>query len=438
MLIKFSNQLLKKYNYISNKKLLLAVSGGIDSMVLLDLMLKNQMNIAIAHCNFSLRGAEGDLEQNFVADYCQKNNILLYIQQFDTKKYAEKNKKSIQVAARELRYEWFFELKNKYKFDHIATAHHLDDSVETFFINLLRGTGIDGLLGIGENETIIRPLSDFSRVEIEKYATQNNLKWCEDSSNKSDKYERNNLRNNIIPLFKKLNPNFLHSFAITIDHLNIVKKFSDEIAHEIINKLVVVRNEDNYLNIEKLLIYKNHNFILYKWLSPYGFTAWNDIYNLLTAQSGKFVATNEYKLLKNRNELILYQKNKTFSESLFFISENQTEINTPIKLKIVLKKTHFFNINDKNTVYVDKKLLKLPLVVRKYKEGEYFCPFGMKGRKKKISKFFKDEKLSIQEKENSWILCSDNQVVWIIGQRLDDRFKITENTTSILKIEHLL
>jgi len=438
MFPKFRKKLLKKYDYISNKKLLLAVSGGIDSMVLLDLMLKNRMNISIAHCNFSLRGAESDFEQNFITDYCKKKRITLYIKYFDTKKYAEKNKKSIQVAARELRYKWFFELKNKYKFDYIATAHHLDDSLETFFINLLRGTGIDGLVGIGENENIIRPLSDFSRVEIEKYATQNNLKWCEDSSNKSDKYERNNLRNNIIPLFKKLNPSFLHSFAKTIDQLNVVKKFSDEIAHQIINELVFVRNKDNYLNIEKLLIYKNHNFILYKWLSPYGFTAWNDIYNLITAQSGKFVETNEYKLLKNRNELILYQKNKTFSENIFFISENQTEINIPIKLEITLKKTHFFNIINKNAVCVDKKMLKFPLVVRKYKEGEYFCPFGMKGQKKKISKFFKDQKLSIQEKENNWILYSDNQVVWIIGQRLDDRFKITENTTSILKIEHLL
>jgi len=438
MLIKLSNQLLKKYDYISNKKLLLAVSGGIDSMVLLDLMVKNQMNIAVAHCNFSLRGAESDFDQEFVSDYCKKNRISLYTKQFDTKKYAEANKKSIQVAARELRYSWFFELKNKYKFDYITTAHHLDDSVETFFINLLRGTGIDGLVGIGENENIIRPLSDFSKEQIKKYALENNLKWREDSSNNSDKYERNNLRHNVIPLFKKLNPNFLHSFSKTINHLQEVKDFSDKVSEDILNKLITKENECIYLKINKLLQHKNHSFILYKWLLPYGFTAWDDIYNLLTAQSGKFVETNEYKLLKNRNELILYPKNENFTESLFFISENQTEINKPIKLKTTLKKTHSFNINDKNTAYIDNKLLKFPLVIRKYKEGEYFCPFGMKGKKKKISKFFKDEKFSVLEKENAWILYSDSQVVWIIGQRLDDRFKITENTTSILKIEHLL
>jgi len=438
MLIKFSNQLLKKHDSIGNKKLLLAVSGGIDSMVLLDLMLKNHINIAVAHCNFSLREAESDLEENFVVDYCQKNNILLYIKQFDTKKHAQENKKSIQVAARELRYNWFFELKNKHNFDYICTAHHLDDSVETFFINLLRGTGIDGLLGIGETETIIRPLSDFSRAEIEKYAEENNLKWCEDSSNKSDKYQRNNIRHNVIPFFKKLNPNFLNSFAKTIDNLKDVKSFADENFEKIINELVCVKNNHNYLNIKKLLTYKNHNFILYKWLSAYGFTAWSDIYNLLKAQSGKFVETEDFKLLKNRNKLILYPKNKTFYENIFFIYKNQTEINNPIKLKANLTKTHFFNTNNKNTVYIDNDLLKFPLVIRKYTEGEYFCPFGMEGQKKKISKFFKDEKLSAIEKENTWILYSDNQVVWIIGQRLDNRFKITTNTTSILKIEHLL
>jgi len=438
MFTKFTKQLFKKYNSIAGKNLLLAVSGGIDSMVLLDLMVKNQMNIAVAHCNFFLRGAESDFDQEFVSDYCEKNHISLYIKQFDTKKYAETNKKSIQVAARELRYNWFFELKNKHNFDYICTAHHLDDSVETFFINLLRGTGIDGLVGIGENESIIRPLLDFSKTEIEKYASENNLKWREDSSNNSDKYERNNLRHNVIPILKKLNPNFSHSFSNTIEHLKEIQSFSDEFSEKVIKKLVFVGNNDNYLNVEELLNYKNYKFILYKWLSPYGFTAWNDIYNLVYSQSGKFVETDEYKLLKNRNELILYPKNKNFHENLFFISENQTEINLPIKLKITLKKTHSFNINNKKTAYVDKEKLKFPLVIRKYKEGEYFCPFGMDGQKKKISKFLKDEKLSVLEKENTWIVSSDNQVVWIIGQRLDERFKITENTTSILKIDYLL
>jgi len=438
MFTKFKENLLKKHDSIRKKKLLLAISGGVDSMVLLDLMIKNSVNIAVAHCNFSLRESESDQDQNFVIDYCKKNNILYYTQQFDTKKHAIENKKSIQVTARELRYQWFFDLKKKHDFDYIATAHHLDDSVETFFINLLRGTGIDGLVGISENESIIRPLLDFSKIEIEKYATENKLEWREDSSNSSDKYERNNIRNNIIPLFKKLNSNFLNSFSKTINHLKEIRSFSDEFSDEIIKKIVITKNNCNYLNINKLFIHKNYNFILYKWLSPYGFTDWNDIYKLIESQSGKFIETDNFRLLKNRNELILYPKNKTFSENIFFIFENQTEINNPIKLKIMLKKSVSFNINDKNKVYVDKNLLKFPLVIRKYIKGEYFCPFGMEGKKKKISKFFKDEKMSILEKEKTWILYSDNQVVWIIGQRLDDRFKITENTTSILEIEYLL
>lgn len=435
MLTKFQNELLKNHNTIQQKKLLLAISGGIDSMVLLDLTQKSKLNISVAHCNFGLRGAESDSDENFVNDYCKQHKIPCFINSFDTEKYASENKKSIQIAARELRYNWFFELKNKHNFDYIVTAHHLDDSLETFFINLSRGTGIEGLTGIRENENIIRPLLGFSRKEIEKYATENHIKWREDSSNTSDKYLRNNIRHNIVPLFKELNPDFLNSFSKTIANLQEVQSFSDEVLDEVLYKLIIQYNSNNYLKINELLKYKNYKFILYKWLSKYGFTAWNDIYNLIESQSGKFVETENFRLLKNRNELILSEKNNNFLEKEFLISESK--IDYPIGLQIS-EVSQISETNNPNEIYVDKNLLKFPLLLGKWKEGLYFYPFGMQGKSKKVSKFFKDEKLSNLEKENSWILYSDNQIVWIVGMRLDERFKVTSNTTSILKIEYLL
>lgn len=432
---KFQNYLIQK-DYLKSKfAFLLAVSGGIDSMVLLDLMLKNKVHFSVAHCNFNLRGEESNQDENFVINYCEKNNIPLYIKQFNTEKYASENKKSIQISARELRYNWFFELKNEHHFDFIVTAHHLDDSLETFFINLSRGTGIEGLTGIRENENIIRPLLGFSREEIQKYATENHIKWREDSSNSSDKYLRNNIRHNIVPLFKELNTDFLNSFSKTIDYLQEIQSFSEEVLEEILHKLLIQENKFKYLKINELLKYKNYKFILYKWLSEYGFTAWNDIYNLINSQSGKFVETEKFILLKNRNELILSEKNKYFSEEEFLISEEKTDY--PIRVRIS-EVNQISETNNPNEIYVDKNLLKFPLLLGKWKEGQYFYPFGMQGKSKKVSKFFKDEKLSNLEKENTWILYSDNQIVWIVGKRLDERFKVTPNTTTILKIDYLL
>lgn len=435
MFTEFQDRLLKKYDVVQQKKLLLAISGGVDSMVLLDLMLKSQMNISVAHCNFNLRGEDSNKDQLFVLNYCKENHIPCFTASFDTQEYASKNKMSIQVAARELRYQWFYELKDQHQFDRIATAHHLDDSLETFFINLSRGTGIEGLVGITENQGIIRPLLGFSRKEIEDYASKNQIQWREDASNQSEKYLRNKIRHTIVPLFKELNPEFLNNFSKTINYLQQAEAFSDEASEKILSELINDVKGNKYLKIDQLLHYKNYRFILYKWLSEYGFTAWNDIYNLVESQSGKFIETGDFRLLKDRNELILSKKEQLFSVGEYVILEDK--IDYPISIQL----TEVEEVSDKdnpNIIYIDKNLLKFPLVVRKYKEGEYFYPFGMQGKKKKISKFFKDEKLSVLDKENTWILYTDNQVVWIVGRRLDDRFKITSNTTSILKVEYLL
>src|SRR5690606_29441068 len=322
---------------------------------------------------------------------------------------------------RKLRYDWFFELKEKHSFDYIVTAHHLDDSLETFFINLSRGTGLEGLLGIRENENVIRPLLDFSKSEIQHYALENNLSWREDISNASDKYLRNKIRHHLVPVLKEINPDFLQSFQKTRQHLQASQNFTKDVLEEILNKVLVETKNTITLDINKLKPYKNKEFILYQWLSPYGFRAWNDIYDLPEAQSGKFIESENHKLTKNRNELILSEKNLRFDETPFLIQEEQHQISHPLSLKIS-QADQMTEVNNPNVIFVDKKLLNFPLLFRKWQKGDYFYPFGMNGKKKKLSKFFKDEKLSLFDKENTWLLCSDNQIIWVVGKRLDHRF----------------
>lgn len=428
--------ILNKYNFKPNQKLLLAISGGIDSMVLLHLFQRSNIPFAVAHCNFKLRGLESDQDTAFVAEYCQRHKIQLFIKNFDTQEVAADLKLSIQLAARKLRYEWFLELKSEHDFDYIVTAHHLDDSLETFLINLSRGTGLEGLLGIQDSESTIRPLLNFSRKQIERYAHEKNIDWKEDLTNASDKYLRNKIRLHVVPLLKELNTDFLGSYAKTISNLKESQSFIEESVVNVLSEVKVDDEGVSVLCISKLKKVINYEFVLYKWLAEYGFTAWQDIYNLVDAQSGKYVESPNFRLLKNRNELILSTKTKLFTEEEFFISESVVEIINPIKLCLKEVK-EISDVNNQYCAYVDKSLLKFPLKLRKYKEGEYFYPFGMKNQKKKISKFFKDEKLSVLEKENIWLLYSDNRVVWVVGMRLDERFKVTENTTSIIKIEYL-
>jgi tRNA(Ile)-lysidine synthase len=430
------NHLENHYPNLWETRLLLAVSGGIDSMVLLDLLHKLNLNITIAHCNFKLRGQDSQDDKNFVVSYAQNHNIPFFVKDFDTESFAQEQKLSIQLAARKLRYDWFFELKEQHGFDYIVTAHHLDDSLETFFINLSRGTGLEGLLGIRENENVIRPLLDFSKSEIHHYALENNLSWREDISNASDKYLRNKIRHHLVPVLKEINPDFLQFFQKTRQHLQASQNFTTDVLEEILNKVLVETKNTIILDINKLNTCKNKEFILYQWLSSYGFRAWNDIYDLLEAQSGKFVDSENYRLLKNRNELVLSTKNNLSVEEEFYIQEGENEVNHPIKLRISEVET-MSKINNPEVIYVDKNLLIFPLSFRKWQKGDYFYPFGMNGKSKKISKFFKDEKLSLFEKENTWLLCSENQIIWVVGKRLDHRFAVTETTKSILKIEHL-
>ena len=434
MLEKLQNHVHQKLSFLANKKLIIATSGGLDSMVLLHLFQQLQQEIAIAHCNFQLRGLESFGDQNFVQEYANEHNIPIFVTQFDTESFANDYKLSTQVAARNLRYDWFYELLESENFDYILTAHHADDNLETFIINLSRGTGLDGLVGIPmQNDKIIRPLLIFSRQEIEDYANKNNIKWREDSSNSSDKYLRNKIRHHLVPLLKNLNPNFLESFQKTQIYLQESQVMVEDATVMIYQQVAKEFGNEIHFDLKKLQQLPNYKSYLYEWLQEFGFTAWNDIYDLVDGQTGKQIFSREYNLLKNRDFLILTPINYVNNlEQQFWIDKNQLEVKVPLKLSFC-KVADILQVSNR-TIFVDEDKLLFPLEIRKWNKGDNFLPFGMNGKSKKVSKFFKDENLSILEKENIWILTSDNQIVWIIGMRQDERFKIENTTKNKLQI----
>jgi tRNA(Ile)-lysidine synthase len=431
MIQKFKKHVTDNFSFLSKKKLLLATSGGLDSMVMLDLFQKLKYEIAIAHCNFQLRGLESFQDQKFIKNYASQNSIPFFVTHFDTESFAKDHQLSIQVAARELRYDWFYELLEVEKFDYLLTAHHADDNLETFLINLSRASGLEGLTGIPEQkEQIVRPLLAFSRQEIELYAKENKIGWREDSSNASDKYLRNKIRHQIVPLLKELTTDFLSSFQKTQTYLQEAQAMADDASEMIYSQVAAQKEEAIYFDLKKLKQLSNYQSYLYHWLKEYNFTAWEDIYNLVEAQSGKQVFSNDFILLKDRDFLILYSNNKNSNE-VFLIEKDQKEVKIPLNLSIC--KVDAVSTSNSSVIFVDEQLLSFPLTIRKWEEGDYFYPFGMKG-KKKLSKYFKDEKISLFEKENTWLLCADNKIIWVINKRLDDRFKVAPNTQNILKI----
>lgn len=430
------NHIDKEIPFLRQKKLLLAVSGGLDSMVLLHLFQELNCDIAIAHCNFQLRGMESFGDQQFVEQYAQLRKIPLFIKQFDTEFYAKEAKLSTQIAARELRYEWFYELLESNNFDYIITGHHADDNLETFLINLSRGTGLEGLTGIPvENGRIIRPLLFLSRQDIENYAIDQGVKWREDSSNASDKYVRNKIRHHLIPVLKELNPNFISSFLKTQNFLSDSMDLVEDAARMIYQQVAIEEGDQIRFRLKQLLQLSNYRSYLYQWLRNYGFTAWEDIYDLVGCQSGKQVFSKDYRLLKDRDSLILTPIGTTEEPTEFLIQPQDTIVDTPIKIELSTAE----NLVDASntTIFVDSDQLEFPLQIRKWKRGDVFFPLGMNGKSKKLSKFFKDEKMSLLEKESTWLLCSNNQIVWIMGLRADHRFRISNTTQNILKIELL-
>jgi tRNA(Ile)-lysidine synthase len=434
MLNQLQDHINSKLSYLKSSKLLIAISGGIDSVVLTHLCHKMGLNIALAHCNFNLRGKESDADEDFVLQLAEDLELEVFIESFETKSFAEDKNLSVQMAARELRYHWFSELSEQLNFDYILTAHHADDNLETFFINLSRGTGLDGLLGIPVlNKNIARPLLNFSRDDIENYAKEQKLEWREDSSNNSTKYLRNKLRHDVIPILKEMNPQFLQNLAKTQVHLNDSKCIIDDKISEVFDSVITQIDDFTFsLNIKEIKKLSHAKAYMYELLKDFGFSEWEDVFNLLDAQSGKYIQTNSHRLIKDRDFLLLSEINSDSSESINS-SETDKIVETPFGT-LFIDEVDAVLESQKTIIYVDKNLLKFPLTIRKWEQGDVFYPLGMAG-KKKVSKYFKDKKFSLLDKENTWLLCSDEAIVWVINNRADNRFRVTDNTKTILKIE---
>ena len=429
-------QLLKlQFPFLCQGKLLLAVSGGVDSVVMTHLCKLAKLDFSIAHCNFNLRGEESNEDEIFVKELADELGVEAFTQSFDTEGFARDAKLSIQMAARDLRYSWFEELRSTRNFDYILSAHHANDNVETFLINLVRGTGIEGLTGIKDtNGYIIRPLLNFTRKEIENYATSNHLNWREDSSNASSKYMRNNIRHQVVPILEEINPQFIESFSQSQRFLKeSVDLVDDYIA--LLYKEIVEKTSIGYqLNVEVLKRIPNNKAVLYQLLKSFGFTEWNDVHALLEAQSGKMVFSRSYRLIKDRDYLLLTEIPNDETDKEYEISAYEDVVMLPIGTFSFHEVSEVKEV-DEHHIFVPKELLKFPLILRKWKHGDHFFPFGMKG-KKKLSDYFKDKKLSLPEKENVWLLCSNNEIVWVVNHRADNRFSVTDTSQKIIKITY--
>ena len=407
-------------------KLILAISGGADSVALACLLKALNCNFIMAHCNFGLRKEESDSDEVFVKKLAKKLNVECVTSNFDTQNFATQNKLSIQMAARELRYKWFEALRLKLDCNFIVTAHHQDDDIETFFINLLRGTGIKGMLGIHpKKRNIIRPLLFARKDEIYDFLKENKIEYREDSSNKDDKYLRNKIRLHLIPLLEEINPSIKETITKDMDYLSGIS----EIYNTQINKQKgrLLKQEGSYFTISIVELEKLNPMptYLYELLKPFGFFSVNDISIALQKQSGKQFFSSTYRLIIDRKKIIIQPIRKNEKIEIQ-IDKNDKECFSPIQLGFSLSENLDIQ-NNVNIAMLDLSKLHFPLVLRKWEKGDFFFPLGMNG-KKKLSDFFIDNKISIPEKEQILVLCSANEIAWIVGLRLDDRFKITKNT----------
>ena len=428
-MLKKVNQYIESNSLFSNSdKLVLALSGGIDSICLLDVLVKLGYDIVIAHCNFSLRGKESDKDQKFVLDIAKKYNIKTYTRNFNTLDYSAKNKISIQMAARDQRYLYFEEVRVLSNSKYIIIGHNSNDNIETFFINLTRGTGVKGLTGIkNKKDRIVRPMLSIDRVEISDYIANNNLKYREDSSNISDSYLRNNLRHNILPMFKSINPSFSKTILNEINILNGVYDIYQIKIKEDLEKIKIETDCGFKISCSKILETNYTELYLYELFSPFGFNDVKSIYQTIVEnKSGKFFVSDKYILNIDRDDIILSYKKIKKEISPILITEKDTKVETSVKLKFSSSIVGDFN-NDQNFGFFDLDKLVFPLELRKWRDGDFFYPLGMKV-KKKLSDFFIDEKFSILNKKDTWILCSNNDIVWVVGSRIDDRYKISINT----------
>jgi len=420
-------------------RILLAVSGGIDSAVMANLFLKAGYTFGIAHCNFGLRGSESDAEEEFTVSLAKKYRVPFFCKRFDTAGYASANKISVQMAARELRYNWFDVVKSVEKFDYIATAHHLDDQVETFLINMVRGTGIAGMHGIFPKQgAVVRPMLFAYRKEIAEYAAAGTIGFMEDSSNSEDKYIRNKIRHNIIPLFEEINPDFRNTMTREILMLREWESLGRKQMKKHSGLFVKKARGRTVVDLKTLRSFPQSGIYAWEILSGHGFSpaAAADILRESPERSGRTFISATHRAVEDRGSLIIERTGHSKNDGSRMISAKRKNISRPLTLRFsVLDTSEGISIPaGREFASLDLDRLVFPLEIRKWKAGDSFHPFGMRG-KKKISDFLIDEKVSIPDKENTWLLCSGDKIAWVIGRRIDHFFRVTKSTRKIYRIE---
>ena len=424
----------------ADDRILLAVSGGIDSVAMLNLFVDASLSTGIVHCNFKLRGKDSDEDEIFVKNLAALYNLPFFVRRFETREYAQGNGISVQVAARELRYAFFEEVREKHGFNRIAIAHNSDDVIETFFINLLRGTGIRGLAGIrSRSGSIIRPLLFASREMIEVYAKQKSMAFRLDKTNLDSKYTRNYIRHEIIPRMETLNSGFRRTMLDNIANLQGVASLLDDSVQSFEKQVLSLHGEDVRIDLDSVLANPHGVSFLSETLLKYHFTpdAIRNILQSLKGQSGKTFFSTTHRLVKDRKSLLLnvLDHEQGDQEQVYYIEHPSQSIHFPFILELHTEPWVPGNSfsSDPAVACLDAEKFSFPLMIRHWKHGDYFRPLGMENMMK-VSDFFINSRMSIPEKENTWLLVSEGKIAWIIGRRIDHRFRITEATRNMLCI----
>jgi tRNA(Ile)-lysidine synthase len=419
-------------------RVLLAVSGGIDSMVMADLFSRTGIEFGIAHCNFCLRGSESDKDESLVRKFAALHKVPFYSEKFRTEDYAEKNGISIQMAARELRYRWFDKIRRRNRFSTVAIAHNMNDNIETLLINLTRGTGIAGLTGMKPaGDRIIRPLLFATRETIAEYCKNRRIKFREDKSNEETKYTRNKIRHLVIPVLKEINPSIELTLNETAERMSGVNEILNLYIDALRNDLFIEKNDILSLGISAIKPYFSNKTIIYELFRPYGITRLNlkDLYKIIAGRTGGQLITGSHRIIKNRQEILVEDVSGRYNE--FYKADTPAELKkvSCIESVRIVSITGTYHVSRDNSVAtLDYDKVSFPLIVRRWYSGDFFYPFGMK-KKKKLSDYFIDRKFSRIDKEKALIIESEGRIVWIIGERIDNRFRITDKTNRGLIIE---
>jgi tRNA(Ile)-lysidine synthase len=438
-LLKAFQQYIKQQHLFQPKdKLLLAVSGGVDSVVLCKLCKQAGYDFAIAHCNFQLRGQESERDEQFVRGLAEKYNIVVYTKTFNTKAISQKEKKSIEETARDLRYQWFEEMRIEKKYDYILTAHHANDNIETVLMNFFRGTGIKGLHGIlPKQNKIVRPLLFATKNELLAFAEENKLQFVTDYTNAENDFTRNYFRNELIPSVQKVFPEVEENILKNITRFGEAEQlYNQAIALHKSNSLEQ-RGNEIHIPVLKLQKVQPLATVIYEIIKHYNFTAHQteEVAALLQTESGKYVQSSSHRIIKNRKWLII-SPNQTTAAQNILIEEQDKEVIFEVGVLQVEKvqQTSNFKLQTSNHIaQLDLSQIEFPLLLRKWKQGDYFYPLGMQ-KIKKLSRFFIDQKLSLTQKEKVWVIESNKKILWVVGMRIDDRFKITGKTKEVLQI----